>query len=196
MNSLVITNPELIKLIQTKILNEINNTVITNNEINLFFKENAHIDPNDFILNCINNNKKHDLVVCNNKASIDINDLKTLYIEYNSFLKDAEEIININKTLTYKINNLKFKFFEDFLSQFIENENQVKFNCDICNLNFKSYKGLSIHKRKCLFNKEKMDKRIKSIKTETNTFLLSERINENKNIHSCFNIDGNDHQLK
>jgi hypothetical protein len=138
---------QLTTILEAHLLEQKNTILITNEVVIDYFKINKEINPTQILLDYINT-KPTDICIKDNSVIIDSNNFITIQNEYTNYIHEidvfltkcklASAELNINKNI--KLNNL-----------FLQNNKDIELShfCELCNTRFKSFKGLSIHQRKC-----------------------------------------------
>ena len=142
------------------------NIIINNTEIIDFFKMNKFIEPNQFILHFVNEYKNSSKC---GKIEISSIELKNLYQEYQEFINNKNNIVNLTnslfkevKTLSYR---MKLKSLDDFCSKNLSIK-QENYSCNFCGFSCTTTKGIITHKRNCVKNPESKSKNKKKNKIE------------------------------
>ncbi len=93
------------------------------------------------------NKNPSDIYISENNVIIDLNKFITIKTEYTNYINDIELVLKKIKIESQKITTIKNT---ELTNLFLKNKTpESNYLCDVCNLKFKSFKGLSIHQRKC-----------------------------------------------
>jgi len=136
---------QITAIVEAHLLEQKNTIIITNEDVIEYFKINKQLSPTQILIDYINNPT---ICIKDNNVIIDCNKFITIQNEYTNYINEIDCFLTKCKIASENLNGNKNIELNNLFAQ-NNKENELSHFCEICNMRFKTFKGLSIHKRKC-----------------------------------------------